>query len=88
MTCIAHIGLSILFYFILYIYFVLIYLFIVFYFILLYVARLLTLFIFLFYSFYFHFYRLTKELRVADQLSLRHVHLKKVREIFLEGKGN
>ena len=74
----SRIGLFILFYFIL---------FILFYFILLYVARLLTLFIFLFYSFYFRFYRLTRELGVVDQLSLRHVHSKKVRKYFWREKG-
>ena len=60
------------------------YLFILFYFILLYVARLLTLFSLI--LFIFIFYRLTRELGVVDQLSLRQVHSKKVRKIFLEGK--
>ena len=69
---------------ILFYYFFLLYLFILFYFILLYVARLFTLFGLI--LFIFIFYRLTRELGVVDQLSLRQVHSKKVRKIFFEGK--
>ena len=82
MTCMACIGLTISFYFILLFCFTIFTYLILFYFILLCVARLLILFLLLLFFFIFVFYRLTRELRVVDQLSLRHVHSKKVRKIF------